>query len=68
MYECDINLFQKLFYFYRGINKFLRSMEQVGLTLEDLAKIGDDFYAMHNMFGGMVRDPPIGLSFFLSYL
>ncbi|CAF2042035.1 unnamed protein product [Brassica napus] len=27
--------------------------DDVGLTLEDLAKIGDDFYAMHNMFGGM---------------
>lgn len=42
----------------------------MGLTLEDMAKIGDDFYAMHNMFGGMVRDPPTNdtLSFFLSYL
>lgn len=30
-------------------------MEQVGLALEDLANIGDDFYAMHNIFGGMVR-------------
>lgn len=32
-----------------------RSVEQVGLALEDLANIGDDFEAMHNMFGGMVR-------------
>lgn len=32
-----------------------RWMEQVGLALEDLANIGDDFDAMHSMFGGMVR-------------
>ncbi|KAF8051604.1 hypothetical protein N665_1692s0004 [Sinapis alba] len=27
--------------------------DNVGLALEDLANIGDDFYAMHSMFGGM---------------
>uniref|UniRef100_A0A1J3E4S0 DUF1664 domain-containing protein n=1 Tax=Noccaea caerulescens TaxID=107243 RepID=A0A1J3E4S0_NOCCA len=27
--------------------------DNVGLALEDLANIGDDFEAMHNMFGGM---------------
>lgn len=35
----------------------VRSMEQVGLALDDLANIGDDFDAMHAMFGGMVRVP-----------
>ena len=50
------NLVSKAVLFFTVVfNKFLRSMEQVGLTLEDLAKIGDDFYAMHNMFGDMVR-------------
>ena len=30
-------------------------MEQVGLALEDLANIGDDFDSMHSIFGGTVR-------------
>ncbi|KAL0761317.1 hypothetical protein Bca101_077467 [Brassica carinata] len=34
--------------------------DNVGFALEDLANIGDDFDAMHSMFGGMVRVPAGG--------
>jgi len=40
-------------------------MEQVGLALEDLANIGDDFDAMHSIFGGMVRILLLKISFLL---